>query len=87
VFLGPTNQLSHYSIFKEPTRNEPPFLLHLIGLVKNFLRQKQNTQASEEKPLKNSLPLVTTYPETGRTTENPESNPKGNFEFALQYRA
>jgi len=37
VFLGPTNQLSHYSIFKELIRNEPPFLLHLIGIVKkNF---------------------------------------------------
>jgi hypothetical protein len=33
---GPTNLLSHYSILKEPIRNEPRYIGDPFNLVKNF---------------------------------------------------
>ena len=35
---GPTNRLSHYSILKEPVRNELCYINESLNLVKNFLK-------------------------------------------------
>jgi len=38
VYKGPTNQLSHYSISKEPDRNEPVLISQIRFPVKNNLK-------------------------------------------------